>query len=399
MKQALEALWTHRLRSFLTTLGIIIGVGAVIAVLTMTQSSSAYIQSLINNVGRIVYVGAGANFKGGISSGNTANSMTLRDVEALAQLPHVSAVSPILNVSESIVFNRYHASPRIEGTTSSLPGIQDLHLSQGSWFSPQDDSNGAMVVVIGEAVNQRLFVPGHTNPLEQQILIGTQTFRVVGVLASGGFSDDNVAYIPFKTAQERLKNSSNPDLIQVQVDDLNNVDGVARSITSLIRQLHHISHNQHDDFSVQPVLQFIRQGDQGNDILAFLLLGIATISLTVGGIGIMNIMLVSVTERRQEIGIHMALGARRRDIRRQFLTEALLLGLSGGLPGLGLGLLGGWILVSFLTSNGESAPYTITPLTIVLPFVVALVIALIFGLYPALHAARLDPVVALRSEE
>ncbi len=221
-------------------------------------------------------------------------------------------------------------------------------------------------------------------------------FRVTGVQAvqGSGFGSDDVIYVPLKTAQVRLKNTPTVDQIQVRVDAISSVDQAAQDITTILRQNHHLSKNRTNDFAVGTFTQFLHQANQGDQVLFFLLVAIAAISLTVGGIGIMNIMLVSVTERTWEIGIRMSIGARQRDIRNQFLIEALVLCLAGGVIGLLLGLLIGWALV-----GGFALPFIVTPTTLIVPFAVSAAIALIFGLYPAIRASRLDPIVAISAEQ
>jgi putative ABC transport system permease protein len=219
---------------------------------------------------------------------------------------------------------------------------------------------------------------------------------VVGVLTvqRGGFTQDDVIYIPLKAAQVRLKDTATVDQIMVRADTIANVDRVAQDITTTLRQNHHLGKSRANNFHIETFTQFLQRAGQGDQVLTFLLVGIAAISLTVGGIGIMNIMLVSVTERTWEIGIRMSLGARRRDIRNQFLIEALMLCLVGGVIGLLLGLLIGWAL-----TNGFGLPFVVNAITLALPFAVSAAIALAFGIYPAIQASRLDPIVAIRSEE
>jgi putative ABC transport system permease protein len=298
--------------------------------------------------------------------------------------------------NDSAVYGNQSWSTQVEGVSADFQAIQNIQLAQGSWFSTLDASSGAKVAVLGNTVATQLFGTTGVNPLGQQIRIRDSVFRVIGVQSLQGsrFSSDDAIYIPLKTAQVRLKNTPTIDQILIRVDAISSVNQTAQAITTTLRQDHHLSNNRRDDFDVATFTQFLQQANQGNQVLFFLLVGIAAISLTVGGIGIMNIMLVSVTERTWEIGIRISIGARRRDIRNQFLIEALMLCLTGGIIGLLLGLLIGGALV-----NGFGLPFVVTPPTLAVPFAVSATIALVFGLYPAIRASRLDPILAIRTDE
>lgn len=394
---ALGALWSNRLRSFLTVLGIFIGVASVIAALTLTQGANAYISNQINSLVTLVSISGGTASKFGVSQGRgSLSSLTLQDAQSLANLSHLTNVSPVIITNEQAVYGKQSESMPVEGVNTDFQVIQDIQLAQGSWFSSMDEASGAKVAVLGAAVASQLFGPAGINPPGQQIRIRDQEFRVIGVLSlqGSGFGSDDVIYIPLKTAQIRLKHTPTVDQILVRVDTIGNVDQATSAINTTLRQNHHLSKNRADDFDVQSFTQFLRQANQGNQVLFFLLVGIAALSLTVGGIGIMNIMLVSVTERTWEIGLRMSVGARRRDIRNQFLIEALMLCLVGGVVGLLLGLLIGWALV-----GSFGLPFIVTAVTLSVPFAVSAAIALVFGLYPAIRASRLDPIVAIRSDE
>jgi putative ABC transport system permease protein len=274
--------------------------------------------------------------------------------------------------------------------------MQNWQLAQGSWFSTDDEASGTPVALLGDTVWHNLFDASGNNPIGQSIRIRDQTFRVIGVLApqGGGFTQDDVVIVPVTAAQIRLKNTPNVDQILVQVDSADNVPQVAQAVSSALQHNHHIQNASDDDFTIVTFTQILQRVEQFAQILTFLLVGIAAISLTVGGIGIMNIMLISVTERTWEIGIRISIGARRRDILNQFLVEALVLCLLGGLVGLALGL-----LVGRGITRVNQLPFVITPVTLILPFAVSAGIALVFGIYPALRAARLDPIEAIRTDE
>ncbi len=238
----------------------------------------------------------------------------------------------------------------------------------------------------------QLFDASGVDPIGQKIRIRSQIYQVVGVLAEKGSGQDDVVFVPFTTAQERLKTSSYIDQILVQVDDSSNIDSVQSAITSLLEQRHHISKGNADDFNLTNSHQLLQTANQFTSLLTVLLVGIAAISLAVGGIGIMNITIVSVTERTREIGIRISIGAQREDIRNQFLIEALTLSLIGGLLGMGIGF-----LIGFAITNVIGIPFVVSVTSLVMPFVISAAIGVIFGPYPAVRAARLDPIDALRS--
>ena len=399
---AVEALWANRLRSLLTALGIFIGVAAVIAALTLTQGAGALINSRISGLGtNALTILPGAErvrgaFGGGVETLTPADAIAIKQ-----QVAHVSLMSPVVSTSQQVIYGNQNWSTRVAGTSPSYQTIQNWVVSEGLWFSDADQQNAKSVAVIGQTIVQNLFSATGTDPINKTIRIGNQLFRVVGVLqtkGSGGFGNqDDVIYIPYTTALDRLRSSSVSlpyvDQIALQIDDASNINQAQQDVTTLLERRHHILKGLPDDFHIFSSNQLLQTAQQFTEIITLLLVGIASISLTVGGIGIMNIMIVSVTERTREIGIRMSIGARRGDIRNQFLIEALALSLVGGVIGMLLGLLAGYVI-----TNLTGLPFIVSPVSILMPFVVSAAIGIVFGLYPAIRASQLDPIVALRTE-
>ncbi|SRR6266487_848780 len=403
---AWEAIGINRTRSFLTLLGIVIGVAAVIGALTLAQGVGGFFQNLIasQGVNTVFFSGSPATTRV-TRLRQTHPSLTLRDLQVLGGLPHVEAISPVIRTGGQVIYgNQNWRTTGIQGVNTDFQTIQGWQLADGLWFSSAQNADGQPVAVLGDTVMRNLFGASGVEPVGKQIRIGTQLFRVVGVLApKGGFGQDDAIFIPYLAVQQRLTNSNYFPEIYAQVDNAQNVDEVVQAATLALEFNHQIPRGTPDDFQTQTSAQLLQQSDQITQTLSLLLSGLAAISLTVGGVGIMNIMLVSVTERTREIGIRLSVGARRRDIRNQFLTEALFLCLLGGLIGMLLGIFIGWLVVGVLisaiassSSGGVTVPLVITPTTLILPFVVSSIVGVVFGLYPAIRASRLDPIVALR---
>ena len=394
---ALESLWSNKLRSLLTGLGIFIGVAAVIAALTLTQGAGAFITNNIASLGlNVITVIPGARTSSGAFGGaGTTQSLTPQDAIALEKIPHVEAVSPIISVTAQVVYGKQNWNTRIQGVNTAFQNIQGWEMAEGVWFSEADVSGGQPVAILGQTVAHNLFDATGTDPVGQKIRIRDQEFRVVGVLQAkgGGFNADDVVFVPFNTALTRLKNTTYVDQIVVQVDNADNVTQVQQDIKTILERRHQIPGGGLDDFTSISSTQLMQTAQQFTQVLTFLLVGIAGISLTVGGIGIMNIMIVSVTERTREIGIRMSIGARRKDIRNQFLIEALVLSLFGGVIGMLIGF-----LLGLMITRATGLPFVITVVSILLPFLICSIIGIVFGLYPAIRASRLDPIEALRTE-
>lgn len=392
---AFEALWGNRTRSFLTMLGIFIGVAAVVASMTLTQSVSAYFTNIIEGLGaNTIIIQPGSNSNRGVVSKQSEQSLTVKDVQTIEKINHVTAVSPVVARSSQVVYQGQNWKTRIWGVSESFASIEGWEINQGVWFSQSDDTGAQSVAVLGDTVAKNIFGSSGISPIGQKIRIGQGIYRVVGTLTpKGGFSQDDVIYMPFNTVMNRFGGRANASIdgVQLQVDNADNVTVTQQAVIAALEQNHHIRSGQPDDFQIITSDQLLEQVQQETAIISVLLVGVAAISLTVGGIGIMNIMLVSVTQRTREIGIRMSIGARKKDIRNQFLVEAVVLCLLGG----GLGLLGG-LLGGAAMSTGFGMPVIISLVTIVTPFAVSTAIALLFGIYPAVRASSLDPVVALR---
>jgi putative ABC transport system permease protein len=402
---SLRALRANIVRSLLTTLGIIIGTGAVVAIIAVTEGNTASITSNLSTLGPNVVVISpqSAQGFGGVRSGaGSAQTLTLDDANAISsQVSHVLAMSPILNAGNSsqIVFQNQNWNTTVQGVYPAYQQIDTWSMDSGQWFDQSAIDDRLPQAVIGSAIVDQLFTPLGADPMGQSIRIGSQPFTVVGVLKSKGASTfgrspDDVIYVPLTTARARLTGSSSTNSvnsIQVQADSADNVTQVVSDITLLLEQRHKITTT--DDFTVRNQNQLTSTIQQTSQTLTILLVGIASISLLVGGIGIMNIMLVTVTERTREIGIRIAIGAREIDILTQFLLEAILLTMIGGLIGIGIGIGIGYIL-----SQSFHWPFIVDSRSALLSFVVSAIVGIVFGFYPAQRAARLDPIVALHSE-
>ena len=394
---ALQSVRANKMRSLLTSLGIIIGVGAVIVIISISEASTASINSRLAglNPSEIIIRPGSANAGGGIRQGaGSIQTLTQADADAIAaQVPNVAAVSPVINANGQVVFQNQNWSSSIQGVYPDYQQIGSWQMQEGSFFSSADGS----YAVIGQTVVTNLFTPLGVDPIGQQIRIGSVSFTVVGVLASKGGSSfgnaDDIVYVPFTTAQQQLAGKQFVNAIDVTASDTSQVNNVQTAVQQLLEQRHNITNSQNDDFTIQNQSQILQTVQGTTQTLTILLVGVASISLVVGGIGIMNIMLVSVTERTREIGIRMAIGARPRDVMTQFLIEAVMLSVMGGIVGVLLGVAGG-VLFSVLTQSS----FVLSPLAVLLAFSFAGAVGVIFGFYPARRAAALDPIVALRTE-
>jgi putative ABC transport system permease protein len=401
---ALEALRVNRLRSSLTMLGIIIGVAAVIAMVAVGSGATARIEAQIQSIGsNIIMILPGSLTTGGMRLGSGATvTLTEDDANAIAtECPAVSAVAPVVRSGAQVMYGNNNWATSIQGTTPDYLTIREASFSSGRAFTGQDVASAAKVALLGQTVVQNLFDGG--DPVDQVIRIKNVPFTVVGVLAPkgqspGGQDQDDVILVPISTAKRGLVGSSRANArsvgnVMVQASAPGLMGEAQRQIEVLLRQRHRLQQNQEDDFTVRNLSEVFDAQESSARVMSLLLGAIASVSLIVGGIGIMNIMLVSVTERTREIGLRAALGARMRDILAQFLVEAATLAALGGVAGILLGVSASALISYFAQWNT-----LISPGAVLLAFVFSALVGVSFGYYPARKAARLDPVVALRYE-
>src|SRR5579872_889420 len=397
---ALQALRANLLRSLLTSLGIIIGVGAVIIMIAISEGNTSSINSRLSTLNPLqLTIRSGSTSSGGVRGGaGTLQSLTQADADALAQLPHVAAISPTLNANGQIVFSNQNWSSSVQGVYPGEQQIGSWQMQEGNFFTQADEQSSTSVAVLGQTVVDNLFTPLGIDPLGQQIRIGNVTFTVVGTLASKGSTGfganaDDIVYVPFSTAQQRLSGNKFVGSIVLTADNSDDVNSVQSAAQALLEQRHNITNPANDDFTIQNTSQVLSTVQGTAQSLSILLVGVAAVSLIVGGIGIMNIMLVSVTERTREIGIRIAIGATEVDMQRQFLIEAIVLSLMGGAAGILFGV-GASLLITRLLGWAV----LISPLAIAVAALFSAAVGVFFGFYPARKAARLDPIEALRFE-
>ena len=397
-----RALKVNKMRSALTMLGIIIGVGSVIAMLAIGTGASQRIAEQISSMGsNLLIILPGATTAGGVRmSTGTQTTLTMTDGEAIQkECPAVQYVAPVLNGGAQVIYGHQNWSTGVVGTTPSMLTIRDWPLAEGRPFTEQDIKSATKVCLLGQTVVDNLF--GDMDPIGQFIRIKNLPFTVIGVLAQKGQSaqgqdQDDTIYVPVTTAQKKLFGTPFPGMVRIIMVKAKSTEDLApaeEQINELLRQRHHIGQKQENDFTVRNLTQIMQAAEQSTKVMTLLLGAIASVSLLVGGIGIMNIMLVSVTERTREIGIRMAIGAKTWDIRLQFIIEALTLSIIGGVAGIIVGISGSKI-ISVLT--GWST--IISPLSIFLAFGFSGAVGIFFGFYPAYKASLLDPVEALRYE-
>ena len=401
---SLRALRANVLRSVLTTLGIIIGVAAVITMVSVGAGAEAQVQELISSLGsNLIIVLPGAVTSGGVRMGHgTRQSLTEDDAWAIARdVPEVQVAAPTVRGTAQLIAGNLNWSTAVYGVTPEYLEAREWDLSSGRAFSAEDEKAAAKVVLLGETVIRNLF--GNEDPLGQMIRIRRVPFTVIGVLEKKGQTpvgqdQDDAVMIPLKTARKRVLGGSRVQgktvgAISVKIREAELVSQAEEKIKALLRERHRLRAGQEEDFSLRNLSQLLETRAESSRTLSILLAAVASVSLIVGGIGIMNIMLVSVTERTREIGLRMAVGARRRDILSQFLIEAVSLSLVGGLIGVAVGV-GGSILATVF----GNWPMIVEMHAVGMAFGFSAAVGVFFGFYPARKAAGLDPIEALRYE-
>jgi macrolide transport system ATP-binding/permease protein len=388
---ALRALRANLFRTVLTLLGIVIGVGSVVAMLAIGEGAKQAVVEQIGSMGtNLLLVRPSAPQQRGV--GGTAATMTPADAEAMSEAPNVIAAVPELTGSVTARFGSIDYQTQVNGTWTALPAVRSWPVSQGTFFTEEDQRSYASVAVLGVTAYQQLF-PDGGSPIGEYILLKNVPFQVIGVMSpkgatAGGNDADDVIFVPLSTGSLRLFGQRFLRSITVAVKDVSMIDATQDSLTELLKA----RHNGNEDFFIRNMAAVVETASEAQNTLTILLGSVAAISLLVGGIGVMNIMLVSVTERTREIGIRMATGARTRNILQQFLTEAVVVSGLGGM----IGVAGGVVVALIISAFGMPVEFTILPM--VLAFAVSAATGLVFGFAPALKAARLDPVVALSSE-
>jgi putative ABC transport system permease protein len=399
LRIALRALARNKMRAFLTMLGIIIGVGAVIAMVAIGEGAKSTIRAQIASLGtNVLIIVPGTSNQGGVRAG-FGSVNTLVDGDARAMIREVRAVayaSPVLRRTEQLVAGNLNWGTLVHGVAPEFQQIREWQIAEGRFLHDGDMESAAKVVVLGETVVRNLF--GNDDPIDSVIRIRNIPFRVVGVLApkgqtGHGTDQDDTVMIPYTSMQKRLMRITWLQSIVVKAVNAERVQEAQEQITSLLRQRHRIGPEREDDFNVRNLSDITEAATTTARVMTVLLGSVAGISLLVGGIGIMNIMLVSVTERTREIGIRMAVGARSRDIMLQFLVEAVVMAATGGIIGIFLGIGSSEVLKTW-----AQWPTLIDPAIVAIAFLFSGAVGVFFGFYPAKKAATLDPIEALRYE-
>ena len=399
--EALRAMSLNGLRTILTMLGMIIGVAAVVLMLAIGQGAQHTVNQSIASMGSNLFIIlSGASTSGGLRMGaGSVPTLTFADAQALAKIPTLKAVAPVYPGTAQLAYGANNWSTAVSGTTPEFMEVRNWTLESGHPFEDSDVRGATRVVVLGKTVAQSLF--GDEDPTGKTIRIKNLPFLVIGMLAPKGQSldgrdQDDIAIVPVTTAQRKLFGNQFPGTVRyisVQAKSAEVMEEAEREMIQVLRQRHRLAEDAENDFMLRNLTAVAQSAAGSAQAMSFMLGAIASISLLVGGIGIMNIMLVSVTERTREIGIRMAIGARRRDILLQFLLEALMICIAGGLAGVLLGVGGAWAVASF-----ADMAVVVSTSSILLSFAFAAATGVFFGFYPARRAAGLKPVEALRYE-
>ena len=396
LRLAFTAIIRNKLRSFLTVLGVVIGVAAVIAMVTVGEGSSAQVKASVERLGTNVLILRPGRVRMGPPTGEAVPRFDLKDAAALAELPVIAHVAPQATGSYPVVAGNANTSSQVAGSTADYLAVQNWPLALGRNFEPGEEQAGAAVCILGQTVRDKLF--GSSDPLGETVRLRGLACQVIGVLTargagSFGQDQDDLVLIPIKTLHRRLKGDTEVSSISVALLKSVSSEAGIRSVQGLMRERREIGIGEADDFSVTDMKDFNSLLTGVNSVMAGLLSAVAAVSLLVGGIGIMNIMLVSVTERTREIGIRLAVGASGAQVLMQFLIEAIVLSVLGGAIGIALGLGLAWVGSIFL-----AVPFTPSALVVALAFGFSAVVGVVFGFFPARRAARMDPIEALRHQ-
>ena len=394
VRLAFQAILRNALRSFLTVLGVVIGVAAVIAMVTIGQGSSEQVTASVESLGSNVLILRPGRAMMRPGTREDAPAFRLADTEALGELSVVQAASPVTSSSMTAVFGNVNATTTVTGTDTNYLEVNNWPILRGRGFTAAEEKSGAAACLIGETVRQTLF--GNTDPTGEVIRLRAISCEVVGLLqakgaSSFGMDQDDVIIVPIRMMQRRIAGNSEVSSIRVALAPNVTTDRGIREIEALMRERRRVEIGEADDFSVTDMKEISSMLTGINNVLTGLLSAVAAVSLLVGGIGIMNIMLVSVTERTREIGIRLAVGAQSRQVMMQFLIEAIVLSLIGGMIGILLGL-----ALAYVGAELMSIPFSPSLPVIALAFVFSAFVGIVFGYFPARSAARLDPIEALR---
>jgi len=401
IRVAFRALVRNKMRAALTMLGIIIGVSAVIAMVSIGQGASASVQAQIDSIGtNLLFVSAGSQNVGGVRSGtgDTGNNvLTVEDLDAIKrEVPSVSMVTPSVNTRVQLIAGNMNWNTSLQGVSEQYPDIRKWSIQSGAFFTDSDIRTAARVIVIGQTLADTLYAGG--DPVGQTIRVSNLPFRVVGVMAAKGQDpqgrdQDDIAFAPYTTVQKKVLGRDRVQIAYVSAISQDATYTAQSQISELLRQRHKLTASEPDDFTVRNMTDVAEAANETSRTMTILLACIAGVSLLVGGIGIMNIMLVSVTERTREIGIRMAIGARSSAVRSQFLIESIVLSLTGGTVGIILG-----VGMSLAIPAMLGWPTLVSMMAVVGSVIFSAAVGIFFGYYPARKAAALDPIEALRYE-